>query len=213
MKIISPFKDYYDYLTGIYGVDERIVYLRNSVKSNYVMSKERFLFDFSFADKLQKQYLVVNGRRYLFINISKCYFDKPQWVMFNYEQAIQDSKASYSYGRWAGQAHTYTQGYTCEELIDISRKVGSPVFSVIRSDWVRHKGYQLHIDGNAPRLMEYGFANIIPAEQLYQELEYFLSNILNESPDIKPPVTISNEDMIVSKGFDKKISFRHRKNK
>ena len=213
MKIVSPFKDYYDYLAGIYGVDERIVYLRNSVKTNYVMSKERFIFDFSFADKFAKQYLVVNGRRYLFIDISKCHFDKPHWVMFNYEQAIQESKASFSYGRWSGQAHTYTQGYTCEELIDISRKVGSPIFSVIGSDWIRHKGYQLHIEGNAPRLIEYGFAKIIPAEQLYQELEYFLSNVLNESPDIKPPVTISNEDMIESKGFDKKISFRHRKNK
>jgi len=213
MKIISPFKDYYDYLAGVYGVDERIVYLRNSVNVDNVITKERFLFDFSFAEKMQKKYIVVNGKRYMFINTQQCQFEKPHWVLFDYEKAIEKSKATFSYGRWAGMAHTYTQGYSCDELIEISRKVGSPVFSVVRSDWIRNKGYQVRIEDNVTRLIEYGFANIIPAEQLYQELEYFLSNVLNESPDVKPPVTISNEDMIVSKGFDKKISFRHRKNK
>src|SRR5690606_9622511 len=33
MKIISSFKDYYDYLQGIYGVDEKVVYERHTDKS------------------------------------------------------------------------------------------------------------------------------------------------------------------------------------
>lgn len=34
MKIISPFKDYYDYLQNVYGIDDKVVFIRN--KNSYV---------------------------------------------------------------------------------------------------------------------------------------------------------------------------------
>ena len=46
---------------------------------------------------------------------------------------------------------------------------------------------------------------------MYQEISYFIGNTMNESPDIKPPVEISNKDKISKAGFDLKNSFRKMK--
>jgi hypothetical protein len=63
----------------------------------------------------------------------------------------------------------------------------------------------------APVLSELGFPSIYPAEQLYQDISYFIGNEMKPSPDIKPPVEISNDNKIEGHGFDLKQSFRHRK--
>ena len=62
-----------------------------------------------------------------------------------------------------------------------------------------------------PILSELGIPNIIPAEKIFQELSYFIGNIMKESPDIAPPVEIENDLRIEGHGFDLKQSFRHRK--
>jgi hypothetical protein len=50
-------------------------------------------------------------------------------------------------------------------------------------------------------------------EQCYQEIAMFLGNTIlvnpDETPESKPPLT--NEERAVAHGFDKKVSFRHRK--
>jgi hypothetical protein len=58
-----------------------------------------------------------------------------------------------------------------------------------------------------------GFAKRYSKEQVYQDISYWISNILNESPDVqpvgKPPQ--SDKEKILSHGLDLKRSFRHRR--
>lgn len=60
-------------------------------------------------------------------------------------------------------------------------------------------------------LNDLGFASVMSAEQAYQEIESYIVNVLRTNPDKEPPVQIDDKDKIDQHGFDKKISFRHRK--
>lgn len=62
-----------------------------------------------------------------------------------------------------------------------------------------------------PKLDELGFYNIIGAEEAYQEIEYYLFNVLNKS-DADVPVG-TDVEILESKGFDRKNSFRKEKSK
>lgn len=69
----------------------------------------------------------------------------------------------------------------------------------------------LCVSNLVPKLGELGFASIIPAETLYQDIEWYFANVIYHGVDINPPVTISDTDRITQHGFDLKQSFRHRK--
>ena len=56
-----------------------------------------------------------------------------------------------------------------------------------------------------------GFPEIMPAEQLYQDLAYYIANVIEDGIDLRPPTEIADIDKVVQYGFDKKQSFRHRK--
>jgi len=62
-----------------------------------------------------------------------------------------------------------------------------------------------------PCLQEFGFLRIMPAEQLYQEIEMYLGNILVS--DIMPISPQSDVEKIASHGFDTRLSFRKSKSK
>ncbi|MDN3040750.1 hypothetical protein P2L35_13700, partial [Enterococcus faecium] len=67
------------------------------------------------------------------------------------------------------------------------------------------------IPARVPVLGELGFAAVIDATQMYQNIAYFLG-LLNEdrARANMPPATQTDVDKAVSHGFDKKQSFRHR---
>lgn len=63
--------------------------------------------------------------------------------------------------------------------------------------------------GRTPKLSALGLAAHIDPQQLYQELAMFVGNVLN--PVEQPPSNMKDIEKVASHGFDKKISFRHRK--
>jgi hypothetical protein len=65
------------------------------------------------------------------------------------------------------------------------------------------------ISGRTPKLSALGLAAHIEPQQLYQELAMFVGNVLN--PVEQPPSNMKDIEKVSSHGFDKKISFRHRK--
>lgn len=65
-----------------------------------------------------------------------------------------------------------------------------------------------------PNLSEIkGLAKVYTPEQIYQDISYWVTNVLNTSPDVQPagapPQT--DKEKIVAHGLDLKQSFRHRK--
>ena len=104
----------------------------------------------------------------------------------------------------------------------VSEKVGEPVPIFIienseniykrpfRRSYEPHMCYDFNINVNVV-LEDLGFASLMNAEQLYQDIATYITNVLRSNPDITPPVQVSDKDKIGQHGFDLKQSFRHRK--
>ena len=92
------------------------------------------------------------------------------------------------------------------QLLELSRKLNAPVFS-FSNEW---SSDNIIVDTSIPVLGNIGFPNIISAQQLYQEISYFMGNVIKTSPDLAPPTTMSDKEKIVQHGFDVRKSFRHR---
>ena len=94
-----------------------------------------------------------------------------------------------------------------EELVELSRKVNAPVFTFSS---VRGSGAIL-VDTKIPVLSKFDFHRYYSAQQLYQNLSYFMGNQIKTSPDLAPKTNITDKEKIAQHGFDIKQSFRHRK--
>jgi hypothetical protein len=106
---------------------------------------------------------------------------------------------------WVETEHRYMkleQGYRWERGLKLCEFVGAPVFVV---DGVTNPVAM----GRTPKLAALGVPAFIGATQLYQELAMFVGNVLN--PVEQPASPMKDIEKVVSHGFDKKVSFRHRK--
>ena len=236
MRIISKFKDYYDHVGHSYGLaDPKVLYNRGPV-GRYIAAKKigsivtpASFEDIPFSaieglagksvdymalpnftqDIENNQYwyynppfiLCVAGRTFPVITLK----ENKQSVVFDidkHEKFIIRNKTNKNYDF----KYHFVQSDT---VIYISKTIGHPVFMIKNTGW---SNYTI-IDAKVPILSDYGLANIYQPEQLYQDLEYFILNTMQGSPDImpegKPPQT--NEEKITGHGFDLKQSFRHRK--
>lgn len=94
------------------------------------------------------------------------------------------------------------QGRKANGAEDLCKFTGAPVFMV-------HGNRMPYIFGRTPKLSALGLPQYIDPQQLYQELAIFVGNVLK--PVEQPPSNMKDIEKVASHGFDKKISFRHRK--
>lgn len=97
-------------------------------------------------------------------------------------------------------------------LVELHKKYNSPILMFYIDNCLRvykFNNQEFYLLNRIPLLTEYNFPKIVKAEAMFQEIEFFISNDMVDNPDINPPVTIGNKDLIVSKGFDLITSFRH----
>lgn len=83
-----------------------------------------------------------------------------------------------------------------------NKMIGTPVFMI---DSINSYDGVITINKNIPVLQDYGFASIIPAEQMYQNISMFITNELTEQMEMP---TMTDKEKIASHGFDNKTSFR-----
>lgn len=195
MKIISNYKDYYDYLAGTFGVDPKIVYerqlgykLTETDKPQYHESKEYELY------VLGKYYMVVIHKEQVYITI-------PELTELYESNILSDSLNNALKGFlkedtkwWMGGTRKNIEVHRASE---INLKDGRPVLMQDTSyDW-RAKKYLV------PRLKDFNFHKILSPEEIYLQLTDWLSYK-------EPEIITKPEDMsrFESKGFDKRTSFR-----
>lgn len=125
----------------------------------------------------------------------------------------EDWKNSNSFRSLLYGGNSYQTGQTLEIesgvqaiLVDLSKTLKSPVYSLRRDYMTR----SMCLVPWVPVLSTTGIQDYVSAEQMYQNIEWYLMNVLRDSPDTKPPVEVSNEQKILQHGFDVKQSFRHR---
>lgn len=204
MKIIAKTKDYYDYLQGIYGVDEKIVYDRrdgrvacggnldvirvlvNNVAYPMICIDERF-----------------RGTEQAFEEGSKL-IDKVLTEKGQYKYQGRNPFRSYSISvrRSGTPKDWFAKNYKAK--VSLNSELREPVLIQFLEVWEkkwREPFKPLHLE-------DYDFGSILSPHEVYIEISNFLSWCVDNPPI---PDKQTDKEKVVSHGFDLKTSFRHRK--
>ena len=199
MKILSRFKDYYDYLAHQYGIDEKVIFKRDS------FSETKFNFDLKVPNvrafitaEVSFAYLVVNGLGYIIYNkrdgrATKVYF---------YGDDIDLDKKLKQYNKPRLIQPNYV-AFNLPNVDELVRMVGSPTFII--TEFNTYEVGTVRIAKKAPNLGDLGFAKYKDAYTMYQETACYIGKVFGS---VEPPIQISDKDRIVAHGFDLKTSFR-----
>lgn len=200
MKIISKFKDYYDYLAHIYGVDDNIVLNRNPVNKP-VDYKGFSLTDPDIGDvsEFENKYIgwrTDDGRYISFLLVAGHVFAlSPDRVIL---------PESYSKGYWMRKS--YFPGMFDESTFKTLKKFNRPILEIRPDGWREIKAVD-----KWPNLADLGIPRYIDADTMYKTLYNFIQQELTVNPDEMPETTrLTDKEKIETHGFDKRISFRHR---
>jgi hypothetical protein len=198
MKIIDKKRDFYDYLVGIYGIDEKLVLdRRNSTNIQFPPNYLRFYIagyiieglyvdkKFYYGKALDK-FKIKDGRNRTYM--SKHWnrdYEKSILVKYNEREYVTDEN-------WIYQEPILDKD-------DINQRFNCPILIATNAPnrEVDVKEY--------PLLKDFDLAKFIPAETIYQWLSAWLGNqitLKEQSPEL------SNDGKIEAKGFCKKRSFR-----
>ena len=195
MKVISGFKDYYDFMVATYGVDPLLVYERIPHSEHWedggLVYKKTGLFkplDFPSAFRDDEIYeIAFCGKLYT------CHFTEDKKIYYPDQDPRRTDKYMYMIGGKEKKERQYQA-----LLTDVNDKYDCPIMvsGIIGNDW--HKN---------PRLSDFKFSAVVSADECWRSLVDFFS----KRRDV--PIVDKRTDVmkIESKGFDKKISFRHRK--
>lgn len=235
MKIVSNTKDYYDHQAFVWGVDDHVVYARKSFGRRYIESDsygkiERvagLTFESEFSTFSVSYYsreisatvyralngwIVIAGRVFPLVDVNwlknqrvSLHEASPSKIeVYNPKKHNQLGFMHFQPGK---EYFDYVMAQK-QDAIELSRLVGAPVFKIDS-----YQSGTVTIAEHVPNLGELGFPAIYPADQIFQDISYFMANQIKESPDVapigKPPQ--SNKEKIEAHGFDYKQSFRHRK--
>lgn len=188
MRIISKHKDYYDYLQGVYGIDNYKIYQRKNI-----IKEEDFDTTFDLLNKKNKnQHFVyrfaINNKIYQIFKTRKGFFPVSKELLKELD-----------YNKWRLESILTSQGGST----NLNMKYRKPILVSVGSEYYFEK-YQ----DKDPLMKSFSFHKILSAHELYIEVETFLGWIKDN-----PPIEDNQTDVekILSNGFDKKISFRHRK--
>lgn len=210
MKIISNFKDYYDFLIGKYGTDEKVVYER-------ICSTENDDKKWTKSGIYKPQH-TLDGAIYSFEIIAVCgiiyccyyyrgkfYFgsEASDYIPKKIKRGIYESDIDTSSDlRMSFIPKDSNDIFFQSRVIHLSKtnlneKENCPVLILSRDlQYAQVKN---------PKLADYDFGKVLSAEECYVQINNFLSR--------EKPVVDNRTDIqkIVGKGFDKKTSFRKEK--
>lgn len=225
MRIISNYRDYYDYIAHKYGGgDPKIIYVR-PYKLKYVpdmggikfeRTKRAEFYGEKYKSKslrnikeLYKRYynndLDIDIRGIIVGDIFFTQIRKKPNGNFRLlqEKDLRNKETSKYRFLYKKLELINLVNSKDEDLLDVCKKVGLPVFmfNVL-------KNYDFEIDENMPNLGNIGVASFITASEIYQHLSYFIGNRMKDCPDMMPEIKVTDKDKIIGHGFDYKTSFR-----
>jgi len=222
MKILDDkgYKDYYDYIPNVLGVDEKVIFKRKEYleyQAGYEITQEfngTFSFDFYNSEKEIKNgyetigLLVVCGYIYP-ISIKRiCYYEtSAEYNILTVEEFENLSNFSFWQIKEIKKMKSYFYNYN-EKMEEISKKLDTSIFIILDIKVLQGQNkYKIKFLNKIPLLKDVGFGKIKQSMEIYKELyNYFLK----QNPS-DPPISVDNKQKIVKAGFDIKESFRHRK--
>lgn len=223
MKIIDNKKDYYDYLQGIMGMDDKVTYDRRG--SKIVSVSEYQSYDFPSTTDLwfnKKRYKDDIKRRKIKTWHSNAYKHRKASFSWKSREDIMEGHIYYmflevGYHQFIFQIERYLDdndnlqmdvNIVDHRVVDKKEKVSDkPLF--LSSMHFRY-GTEKEFDNfkvENPILTHTWIPAYIPAQDMWNMLYEYISS-LNDKEFVD---TRTNDQHIESHGFDKKISFRKRK--
>ena len=201
MRLISKWKDYFDYLVGIYGRDPTFVYDRRVLP----MTK----YNGYASDWVNDYRLHICGVMYtVFEYKGKLYHTGEELLALNklLEERGLHGDTLYYVSKWYTKKTDAKKLYAAYNniLSDHNLEQRQPVLLAEVKLGTDPPEYRYTI----PLLKSFNFHKAMSAEELYKKVIVFLG-VLKDYP----PITNNQTDLekLQSHGFDKKISFRHRK--
>jgi len=196
MKIISKYKDYYDFLVGIYGEDNNIVLDRSDFELPRYSTP--IVVTFYIAGMSIDGYW--DGKKFYFgedlirfcnnQKIDTKYFTK--WRL-KWMKRVIDSNAVIIYNESLSESQTAYPGLRIDET-KVNEKCNCAIMCTnqIRNQYIRY-----------PRLDDFGIITILPPHLIYIMLTDWLA------PKEKVEAKMDDIDKLIAFGFDKKTSFRN----
>ena len=214
MLLFSKFKDYYDYMIGITGVDEKVVFNRDIIKTTEV--KHTLQFPRCNHRKTHYYYVLsICGKRYT-LTCDKGFTKWSDLRLLTKDDLKDEEIFSDNYDKWyyfnfkkrppqkeIDRLYLCLQDVYDEDLVGISKMINMPIFMISRSGT-----NSVNIYERSPILSEIkGISSLLKPDRLYNDICFFIANVLNNN---NPNITqISNKDKILKGGFDLKTSFRN----
>ena len=234
MLIIDRNKDYYDYIQGIYGVDPKIVFNRQSldlcgkdVEFSCFNNLAYFLVEIATTWYLLR--IEVDPDRkyakssYSLDRLRFCQQDIRSVSLVCTREIKQDEKLSdsVSFLLDINDAHSVYSSFI-SYVVKHSRKHGFGNENIDYDDMFRHL-MELPVSEIMPRMVRFGlvsykryenpllkcinFGGVVPPEDMFIKIQNYLSAQIKDGVES----TMTDEQKITSHGFDKKLSFRKRK--
>lgn len=230
MRIISDFRDYYDYVqTYSQSSDHKRLYIRktqelkqNSIEYHQIINfiKKHEIFNIfinmncsvrilCFCGRIYPQfvfkvYKVPNTHAFGYYDDIICYsISEIDSVVSQYFCDPRNSRKTEKYSFIRKSIVQYIQDIKKIKDFSIFRICSTPIISIDKN----YNSYNVFLN---PSLKEFKFHSIMDPYAVYQELQMFFSNYLIQEKEI---ITLSDESEIVKKGFDLKDSFRNTKNR
>ncbi len=189
MKIISKYKDYYDWCVGKYGIDDKMILDRR--KNYYPKVRE-----YENQNEVQEYKLAICGE------IFEVSFYKGKSYHTKVELETLRKKTHKGKLPYKRLPYWYNRGYW-DSLFDKNHKkteandkLGIPTLMKIGGD-----------DWQGVLLNEFNVQKYIPAEEMYQKVYSWISS----RKDVKIENNQTDKEKILSHGLDYVKSFRHRK--
>ena len=202
MKIISKFKDYYDYLQGIYGVDEKLILDRTKyTKMPYIPSitcKEIFYIGDYKVEGVWK-----DGKFYIGEDLAKIATKLVKVPLSLYPRTPYKEDEEYYIISSPGSRYNSIQCAKKAIFLGLespTHKLGIPILISMGGN----NEYSPH-----PILKDYNVQKVLTPKEIWIILSDWLSHQVTKN---EKPVPIGDDKIrIESHGFDIKTSFRHRK--
>lgn len=226
MLIVSKFKDFYDTAMGVDGIDKTLIYKRETTEIKEF--KQDFILP-SYTDNQTKQTIIYKpfiigfcGKLYVTYRIQYCtkhvYVKNPTVLKTEYlhgTEGILKLMQKLSDKNTRGYAYDRKENKKSYDLVEklngkpynkIFSKYNVPCFSyeVPSGFFRRYTETTLILN---PRLKDFNFVEVMNPFIANQEISMFIGGVLGQSD--RPMVEVSDKDRLVSKGFDKKWSFRN----
>lgn len=192
MKILSKYKDYYDFLSGVYGVDEKIILDR----TKFEMPVYDGVIRFYICGKRIDGYFDSETNKFLFGDDLVEKFQHVTIIRWD-EREINELRNGDKDIRVISMVNSnYRAIYMVVDLIvdkaKINEKNNCPIVCGVLDSYYMY-----------PKLADTGIAGVLPPMDIYLMLSEWLApkdiNVNNQT----------NDEKILSNGFDTKTSFRN----